>query len=117
MGVLHLKINTNCATSKNISQTQLIFEDFCSFIATANRLFKTGSQYIEVYISDGSIFTSYKALPVKEWMSVLASLGKILGMGIFLGLLRKNMNMKNQFLVPDGNLKHGKLEIFVRITA
>lgn len=72
----------------------MTFEDFCSFMATANRLFKTGSQCIVVHVSNGSIFTSYTALLVREWMSALAFLGKTLGMTIFLRLLLKNINRK-----------------------
>lgn len=47
-----------------------------------------------VYVSYGSVFTSYKALLVREWMSTLASLGKTLGMGIFLRLLYIHINRK-----------------------
>lgn len=51
-----------------------------------------------VYVSDGSIFTSYRGLLVREWMSTLASLGKTLGMGIFLRLSLKNINRKKNSL-------------------
>lgn len=70
-----------------------------------------------VYVSEGYVFTSYKTLLVRGWMSALASLGKTLGIGVFLSLLLKNINRKKKILAPDGNLKHSKLEIFLRTVA
>lgn len=47
-----------------------------------------------VYVSEGYVFTSYKTLLVGGWMSALASLGKTLGIGVFLSLLLKNIDRK-----------------------